>query len=273
MTGPRVTKKNKERLTRGAMYALLVAVVVWLASIADVEAIRSNFFSEEVWAKLWPEIITIGAWNTIKYTVIAFAGGLVLALVLALMRMSPVAPYRWIGTAYVEFFRGLPALVVILLMGFGVPLAFQFRWPDVPFLGLRGMATAGVLALILVAAAYMAETLRAGIQAVPKGQAEAARSLGMSAPRTMVTIVLPQAFRVVIPPMTNEFVLLLKDTALLSVIGMQALDRDLTAFGQNGLTTYANSSPLMAIAIVYLLIAVPVTQLVAWMERRQQKAR
>lgn len=255
------------------MYVLLVAALVGLALSADWDSIRTNFFNEEVWKELWPDLILVGALNTIKYTVLAFVGALVLAVLLALMRLSPVAPYRWLATLFVETFRGLPALVVIIFMALGVPLAFGYSWPEVEWLGLSSNTTGGVLALILVASAYMAETLRAGIQAVPKGQTEAARSLGMSAPRTMVTIVLPQAIRVVIPPLTNEFVLLLKDTALLSVIGMQAVEQDLLAFGQNGLTSYSNSSPLMAIAIVYLLIAIPITQLVAWMERRQQKAR
>ncbi|QCX29090.1 amino acid ABC transporter permease [Nocardioides jishulii] len=255
------------------MYALFVVVLIALATTADWESIRTNFFDEAVWKDLWPDLILVAAWNTIKYTALSFAGALALALVLALMRMSPVAPYRWLATLFIETFRGLPALVVIILLAFGVPLAFGYNWPEIGWLGLSSNTTGGILALILVGSAYMAETLRAGIQAVPKGQAEAARSLGMSAPRTMVTVVLPQAVRVVIPPMTNEFVLLLKDTALLSVIGMQAVERDLLAFGQNGLTTYANSSPLMAVAIVYLLIAIPITQLVAWMERRQQKAR
>ena len=255
------------------MYALFVVALVAIAMGADWDSISKNFFDGDVWKELWPDLILVAAFNTIKYTVLAFVGAVILAFVLALMRMSPVAPYRWVATIFVETFRGLPALVVIILLAFGVPLAFGYSWPEIGFLGLSSSGTGGVLALILVASAYMAETLRAGIQAVPKGQAEAARSLGMSAPRTMVTVVLPQAIRVVIPPMTNEFVLLLKDTALLSVIGMQAVERDLLAFGQNGLTTYSNSSPLMAIAVVYLLIAIPITQLVAWMERRQQKAR
>jgi polar amino acid transport system permease protein len=119
----------------------------------------------------------------------------------------------------------------------------------------------------------MAETLRAGIQAVPKGQEEAARSLGMSGSRTMLSVTLPQAIRVVIPPMTNEFVLLLKDTSLLAIVGMQAGQVDLTSFGQNNLTTLANPSPLLAIALVYLAIALPMTRLVAYLESRTKRAR
>ena len=150
--------------------------------------------------------------------------GFALAIVLALMKLSPVAPYRWLATGYIEFFRGLPALIVILVMAFGVPIAFGWSPPG-------GLIGAGLLALILVAGAYMAETLRAGIQAVPKGQTEAARSLGMSAGRTTVSVVLPQAFRIVIPPLTNEFVLLIKDTALLFVIGVEVGQRELTTRG------------------------------------------
>ncbi len=260
-------------MTQGLLYLVLIALVLWLAISADWPAIRANFFDAETWRALWPEIITVGAVNTIKYTIIAFGGGLLLAMILALMRLSPVAPYRWIATAFVEFFRGLPALVVILFMALGVPLALGWSFPEITWLTMGSTATAAVFALVLVGAAYMAETLRAGLQAVPKGQSEAARSLGMSKTRTLLTIELPQALRVVIPPLTNEFVLLLKDTSLISVAGMQAVERDLTAFGQNGLTTYSNASPLLAIAVMYLLISLPITRLVAWMEKRQRRAR
>ena len=160
---------------------------------------------------------------------------------------------------------GLPALVVIIFMALGVPLAFQWQPPG-------GTVGAGLVALIMVSSAYMAETLRAGIQAVPKGQREAAQSLGMNSLWTMVSITLPQAVRIVIPPLTNEFILLLKDTSLLSIVGFTATQVELTAFGENALTTAANPSPLLAIALVYLVITLPLTQLVAHMERRQKKA-
>jgi polar amino acid transport system permease protein len=107
---------------------------------------------------------------------------------------------------------------------------------------------------------------------VPKGQREAAQSLGMSGFWTTVSVVLPQAIRIVIPPLTNELILLIKDTSLLTFVGMQADQVELTSFGQQGLVNYANASPLIAIAVVYLAIAVPSTQLVAYLERRQQRA-
>jgi polar amino acid transport system permease protein len=259
-------RTTRQRLTRIGLYAVLVAFLVLLAVTADWQAIHNNFFNAEVAKDLFPDIITTGVKNTAIYTVIAFSGGLTLALVLALMKLSPVAPYRWLATGYIEFFRGLPALIVIIAFGFAVPIAFGWRPPG-------GAIGAGLIALIAVSAAYMAETLRAGIQAVPKGQTEAARSLGMSASRTTYTIVLPQAFRIVIPPLTNEFVLLIKDTSLLFVIGVAINQRELTTFARDGLVSFANSTPLTVAAILYLIITLPLTRLVAYMERRQQRAR
>ncbi|CAA9351676.1 MAG: ABC transporter, permease protein (cluster 3, basic aa/glutamine/opines) [uncultured Nocardioidaceae bacterium] len=259
-------RSTKQRLVQGVLYGVLVIIVVVLALLADWQAVRENFFDAEVARGLWPEIVTVGARNTILYTVIAFVGGLLLAVVLALMKLSPAAPYRWLATAYIEFFRGLPALLVIIISGFAIPIAFGWRPPG-------GLVGAGLAALIVVSSAYMAETLRAGIQAVPKGQTEAARSLGMSGGRTTLSIVLPQALRIVIPPLTNEFVLLIKDTSLLAVIGVAASQRELTTFARDENSLTANSTPLMVAALLYLVITLPLTQLVAALERRQQRAR
>jgi polar amino acid transport system permease protein len=260
-------RSTRRRVNQGVLYAILVGAVVGLASIADWAAIQENFFDVDVAEEGFPEFITVATKNTVVYTAISFAGGLAVALVLALMRMSPVGPYRWLATAYIELFRGLPALLVIIFFGLGMPLAFT--WWDPP----GGFVGAGVIALIVVSAAYMAETLRAGIQAVPKGQSEAARSLGMSGTWTTVSVVIPQAFRIVIPPLTNELVLLIKDTALLSVIGVLASQRELTTYARDLTSTTANATPLVVAAALYLIITLPLTQLVAWLERRQQKAR
>ncbi len=259
-------RSTRTKLNRGALYLLLVAGLGLLGALADWPAIRENFFDLGVARQMWPAVITTGVKNTVVYTVVAFVGGLALALVLALMKLSPVAPYRWIATSFIELFRGLPALVVIIAFGFAVPIAFNWRPPG-------GSVGAGVIALVVVSSAYMAETLRAGIQAVPKGQNEAARSLGMSGGRTMASIVLPQAFRIVIPPLTNEFVLLIKDTSLLFVIGVALADRELTTFSRDGLVEYTNSTPLTVAALLYLVITLPLTRLVAKLERHQQRAR
>lgn len=262
---------TRRLLTQVVLYAVLVAVVVLVLLAADWSAIKANFFDPAGFTsgQAWSDMILIGAKNTIIYTALAFVGGLALAIVLALMRLSPAAPYRWLATAYIEFFRGLPSLLVILVMAFGVPIAFGWTPPG-------GTVGAGVIALIMVSSAYMAETLRAGIQAVPKGQTEAARSLGMSPARTMATVVLPQAFRIVIPPLTNEFVLLIKDTSLLSVIGFIADQRELTNLARDNVSsgvTAGTSTSYTQAAIMYLAITLPLTALVAWLERRQRRSR
>jgi polar amino acid transport system permease protein len=191
---------------RLVQYAVLVAVALVVVLVADWGELRRAFFDDEIAVELFPAVITTALKNTILYTACGFAFGLVLGLVLALMRLSSVGPYRWIATAVIELFRGLPALVVFIFLGVGVPLAFPGR--AIPG-GILGTVT---LALGLVGGAYMAETIRAGIEAVPKGQMESARSLGMSHTRAMLSIVIPQAFRIVLPPLTNELILLTKDS-------------------------------------------------------------
>ena len=265
-------RTTRRRLTQAALYAVLLAAVVLVLLVADLGAIKANFFAGAGWGSggNWFDLITIGARNTVVYTVIAFVGGLVLALVLALMKLSPVAPYRWLATAYIELFRGLPALLVIIFMAFGVPIAFNGWTPP------GGIVGSGLLALILVSSAYMAETLRAGIQAVPKGQDEASRSLGMSGTATMVSVTLPQAIRIVIPPLTNEFVLLIKDTALLSVAGAQIGQREITTVARDFFSsgpTAGTATSLVQAAILYLVITLPLTRLVAWLESRQRRSR
>ena len=264
-------RSTRRRFTQGVLYAVLLGLALLLVLAADWPTIKAQFFADggfNSWDS-WRELITVGVRNTLIYTAIAFVLGLALALVLALMKLSPLGPYRWIATAYVEFFRGLPALLVISFMAFGIPIAFQWTPPG-------GSVGAGVIGLVLIAGAYMAETMRAGIQAVPNGQSEAARSLGMSAGRTNVTVVLPQAFRIVIPPLTNEFVLLIKDTSLLFVIGFAADQRELTTLARDFLAsgpTAGTTTSFVQAAVLYLIITVPLTQLVAWLERRQRRAR
>jgi len=261
-----VKRSTKRKLTRLGLYALFVAIIAWVALTVDWQAVHATF-----WAPgrkdNWHDLITIGVVKTLEYTAVCFFVGLIFATVLSLMKLSPVAPYRWLATGYIEFFRGLPALVVILACAFGVPIAFDWHPPII---------WAGLLGLILVSSAYMAETLRAGIQAVPKGQTEAARSLGMSNARTLFSIVLPQAFRIVIPPLTNEFVLILKDTSLLYLIGVEFGQRELSSvardFTSSGATA-GTSTALTQVALLYLIITLPLTRLVAWLEKRQQRAR
>ncbi len=262
-----MSPRKRARISRGVQYVVLVALVLAFALSADWKLLGSVFLDPDVLRTMWPSIITVALKNTLVYTVCAFTFGLVLGLLLALMRLSPVGPYRWIATAVIEFFRGVPALVVFIAFVFGIPLAFPGR--ELPG-GVVGTVT---VALGLVGAAYMAETIRAGIQAVPKGQLEAARSLGMSHTRAMVSIVIPQAFRIVLPPLTNELILLTKDSSLVYILGLALNEYELTKFGRDVLNQEKNMTPLVGIALCYLLITIPLSIVVRRMEARAERAR
>ena len=181
------------------------------------------------------------------------------------MRLSPSRPYRWFAAVYTDVLRGLPALLVLIFIAFGLPIALDVRIP--------GTYGRGSLALAIVSSAYIAEVIRAGIEAVPRGQMEAARSLGMSYPQAMRRIILPQAFRIIIPPMTNELVLLLKDTALISVIGVTPATKELTRFGRDGVNENANATPLVVAGLLYLVLTIPMTRLAGYLERRAKVSR
>ena len=261
-----LTPRQRSKLYQAAMYVVAAAIALTVAFLADWETIGRNFFNTDVARDMFPDVILISVRNTIIYTALSFALGLVLALGLALMRLSSVPPFRAFAIAYIELFRGLPALITLIFVGFGLPIAFRWSVPG-------GTLGSGSLGLAIVAGAYMAETIRAGIEAVPKGQAEAARSIGMSQTRTMFTIVLPQAFRIIIPPLTNELVLLIKDTSLFFILGSTPGSKELTKFARDFMTSSRNATPLTVAAILYLLITLPLTFLVRRLERSAAKSR
>lgn len=261
-------KAARARARRFAAYALGIAALAAFAAYANWDNIGRSYFNIDRARDLFPDIVTIAAKNTVIYTTFSFIGGSVLGLGMALLRLSPIRPYRWFAAVYIEIFRGLPALLTIILVGFITPIALGVSFPQI-----LGVGTAGIVALSLVAGAYLAETIRAGIEAVPKGQVEAARSLGMSQGQTMVRVVIPQAFRVVIPPLTNELVLLLKDTSLLSVLGVTITSKELTSFGRDAANQGFNGTPLLVAGLMYLMITIPLTRLVAVLERRNRAAR
>ena len=248
------------------MYVLAAAFVAAVVFLADWDKIGRNFFNTDIMADMFPDVVFIAAKNTVIYTALSFAVGMLFALVLALMRLSSIAPFRAFAIGYIELFRGLPALITLIFVGFGVPIAFGWRIPG-------GTLGTGSLGLAIVAGAYMAETIRAGIEAVPKGQTEAARSLGMSQARTMFTITLPQAFRIIIPPLTNELVLLIKDTSLFFVLGSTPGTKELTKFSRDFLASSRNATPLTVAAIIYLIITLPLTFLVRRLEKGAAQAR
>ncbi|MFE9394198.1 amino acid ABC transporter permease [Streptomyces flavidovirens] len=263
----RLSRRQRRRISQGIQYALFVAVLVLVGVLADWDRLQNQFAQKDLVAQLFPEIITIALRNTVVYTISGFAFGLVLGLIVALMRLSSVAPYRWVASVYIEIFRGLPALLILIFVGVAVPLAFPGT--EIPG-GTYGKVALG---LGLVAAAYMAETIRAGIQAVPKGQMEAARSLGFSHARAMVSVIIPQAFRIVIPPLTNELVLLFKDSSLVLFLGITLNERELTKFGRDLASQTANSTPILVAGLCYLIVTVPLSFVVRRLEARADKAK
>lgn len=260
------SKVQRAKTRRRIIYAVSAVAAVALAFIIDWARLQQAFFQPEIIKDMFPEVITIGAKNTIIYTSMAFSFGLVLALLLAIMRRSSITAYRWAAAGFIELFRGLPALITIILVAFGLPIALGISVPG-------GTLGKGTLGLGLVAAAYMAETIRAGIEAVPRGQMEAARSLGMTQGKAMFYIILPQAFRIIIPPLTNELVLLIKDTSLLFVIGTTPLSKELTKFARDFMTSTQNATPLTVVAILYLVITVPLTFVVRRLEKKAGQGR
>ncbi|MFE9766277.1 amino acid ABC transporter permease [Streptomyces sp. NPDC005808] len=261
-----LTRRQKRALSRGAQYVVFVAAVIAFAVTADWAQLKNQFAQWDLVTQMFPDVITMALKNTVLYTMSGFVFGLVLGMVVALMRLSPVGPYRWVAGIYIEIFRGLPALLIFVFVGVAVPLAFPGT--EIPG-GTYGKVA---LALGLVSAAYMAETIRAGIQAVPKGQMEAARSLGFSHTRAMVSIIIPQAFRIVIPPLTNELVLLFKDSSLVLFLGVTLEERELTKFGRDLASQTANSTPILVAGLCYLLVTIPLGFVVRRLETKAGEA-
>lgn len=260
-----MSKRQRAKLVRIGVYVATALVLVFVGLTVDWQSIQESFFNPKIFREQFPDIVTQAARNTLIFTFFGFTGGLAVGLVIAVMRISSIRAYRWFAASYIELLRGLPALLTILIIGFGVPIATGTQLP--------GRYTTGSLALALVASAYIAENIRAGIEAVPRGQMEAARSLGMTYTRAMISIVIPQAFRIIIPPLTNELVLLLKDTSLISVLGVTEATREITRFARDGVIDSANATPFIAAGVVYLAITIPLTRAAALIERRARQAR
>ncbi|MFG2076041.1 polar amino acid transport system permease protein [Nonomuraea maritima] len=262
----RLSPRKKQRISRGVQYVVLLAVLVAVVLYADWGSLAQNFAKPDVAGHALPDLFTVALRNTIIYAVGGFVCSFLLGLLLALMKLSQVRPYRWISTIYIEIFRGLPALLIFLLITF-LPLALPgFEVPG----GTYGQ---GILGLGLVGAAYQAEVFRAGLQAVPKGQVEAARSLGMSATRAQITVVIPQAIRMVIPPTTNQFVALLKDSSLVLFLGVSGEYVELAKFGNDLASQYANATPIMVAGLTYLIVTIPLGYLASRLEGRKGRTR
>ena len=191
-----------------------------------------------------------------SFPVLSTAIGFVIGLVVGVARISHLRPLRMLAEVYVEFFRGTPLLVQIFLFYFALPVITGQRID--PFI-------AAISACGINSGAYVAEIFRAGIQSVDEGQMEAGRSLGMTWLQTMRYIIVPQAFKRVIPPLGNEFIAMLKDSSLVSVIGFE----ELTRRGQLIIAkTYGSFEIWMSVAVIYLVMTLTISRFVAYLERR-----
>src|SRR5262245_23941594 len=224
-----------------------------------------------VWDRLFhPDEVFLRALLTTVYIAIASQIlGVVLGLAAALMRMSRIPPLRWLSGFYVLIFRGTPLLVQIFFVYYGVNLLFGFALiPTTLNFGvftMDGAVFAGILALGLNEGAYMREIIRAGIDAIDKGQMEAARSLGMTYGLAMRRIVLPQAARVIVPPLGNEFNAMIKTTSLLAFIGVYEVFQDADVHYSN---TFMPVEYFLAAAWWYLLLTSIWTLIQTQIERK-----
>ena len=213
----------------------------------------TTFFNADVMAESLPALLR-GLVNTLILSFFSIVCGAGLGLVTSLVRLYAPPALRWVAVVYIDVFRAVPMLVILILIYYALP-----------FLGVRFSSwTSAVLAFSLVMAAYSAEVFRAGIEGVPRGQFEAAAALGLPFLQTMRRVILPQAVRAVIPPMTGNCVSLFKDTSLASTVALPELLNEAT----NAQALYANPSPLIMSAIVYLVFLWPMVRIVSVLERK-----
>jgi len=215
--------------------------------------IVDTFFNHRVFIQSLPLLLT-GLWVTILLGAVSIVFGMVGGLFLGLARLYAVRPLRTIAVAYIDIFRAMPLLVLLVVVYYALP-----------FVGIRmSPFLSAVTALSLVSSAYSAEIFRAGIEAVPKGQFEAAKSLGIRPWPTMSKVILPQAVRIVVPPLTSNSINVMKDTALASVVAMPDLLKQAT----QAQALAANPTPLIVAAAIYLILLLPLVRLVGLLEQR-----
>jgi polar amino acid transport system permease protein len=233
---------------------------VFFEQYFDIDIIRKNF-----------SFVLDGFWQTVQLSLLSAVLALVLGMGLALLRAAPgrgMLPVRALAIAYIDVMRGIPLLLVVLLISGSFPvLDFLPHWLRSPdMLGKPDIFWYGVLSITLTYGAYYAEVYRAGIEAVPLGQAEAARSLGMSHALALRHVIVPQAVRKVIPPMLNDFIALMKDTSLVQVIGVV----EVVKAGREVQAENFNSSALTLGALMFVVVTIPLARIVDRQIRQQQ---
>lgn len=214
----------------------------------------------------FPQLFFTGFWVTIQLSVLGLLGALILGTVVAVMRVSPVAPLRWVGAAYVEFFRNTPLVVQLFFYFLGLPL-IGFRFSTDTF---EHIFRAAAIGMAVYHGAYVAEVVRGGLLGVDRGQIEAARSLGLSYLQMLRYVQLPQTFRSVIPPLGNIGIALVKNTSLASTIGVTEL---LFAAEIVESRTFRAEEAFIAATLLYLSLTIPLGIAVNTLERRMLVAR
>ncbi len=203
-----------------------------------------------------------GVTTTLAITSVAVVIGVFVGLLIALCRISNNKILRGFSAVYVDVLRGTPLVVQALLLYYGLPMLLQsydimFRWPTA--------LIASMLVCGINSSAYVAEIIRAGLQAVDKGQTEAARSLGMTKAQTMKFIIIPQAFKIIVPALGNEFITLIKETAVLSVITVRDITRASMLWAS---TSFVYWPAYLGTAICYLTLTIPLSKFMNWVERK-----
>ncbi len=221
-------------------------------------------------AKYWPYYL-IGAKNTILLALLAVVFGVLIGMILAIGRVGKNRAFRLLATAYVEFIRGTPLLVQLFIIYYGLQ-AIGIRFPDSPLasriLGINfADFMAGVITMGINSGAYVCEIFRAGIQSIDKGQSEAARSLGLSQAKTFAYVIIPQAIRNVLPALGNEFVVVIKESSIVSIIGIADLMYKANTVRGN---TFQPFEPLLVAALAYFLLTFPLSKFLARIERRMR---
>jgi polar amino acid transport system substrate-binding protein len=233
---------------------------------STLSQLSDSFLDWNLYKQAIPDLLKTGLPNTLILTVSASVIGLVLGMALAVAGISRSRWLRWPARVYTDIFRGLPEVVIILLIGLGVG-------PIVGGLTGNNPYPLGIAALGLMAAAYVGEIFRSGIQSVEPGQLEASRALGFSYPSSMRLVVVPQGVRRVLPALMNQFISLLKASSLVYFLGLVANQRELFQVGRDLNAQTGNLSPLVAAGLFYLLLTVPLTHLVNFIDTRLRRGR
>lgn len=210
-----------------------------------------------------------GVQNTLIIAFFSVLFGTMLGILMAMARLSNFKPLKWLAVSYIEFFRGTPLMVQLMFIFYGLPM-IGVTFPDVPFIENFQRFAAGIVAMSLNSCAYVAEVIRSGIQAVDSGQMEAARSLGFKKSQSMTLVVLPQAIRNILPALGNEFVTVIKESSIVSVIGIADL-----MYRTNGVKAknYKTLECLFIAAMIYFIMTFVSSRLIALMERRLRRGR